>query len=84
MDKVVKLAKYYGHNALMARTDIEKAFRIVSIRPSSLIGLLNFACSVVCPPGRAFLRRLIDLIIGISKAHHSIWLTSLAHADIKI
>jgi hypothetical protein len=25
----------------------------------SLIGLLNFACIVVCP-GRAFLRRLID------------------------
>lgn len=32
----------------------------------SLIGLLNFACNVVLP-GRAFLRRLIDLTIGISK-----------------
>ena len=30
----------------------------------SLIGLLNFACSVV-QPGRAFLRCLIDLTIGI-------------------
>lgn len=34
----------------------------------SLIGLLNFACSVVLP-GRAFLRRLIDLTIGIKGAH---------------
>ena len=30
----------------------------------SLIGLLNFACLVV-QPGRAFLRRLIDLTIGL-------------------
>ena len=34
----------------------------------SLIGLLNFACSVVTP-GRAFLRRLIDLTRGISQPH---------------
>lgn len=32
----------------------------------SLIGLLNFACYVVVP-GRAFLRRLINLTIGVSK-----------------
>ena len=31
----------------------------------SLIGLLNFACSVVTP-GRGFLRRLINLTIGIN------------------
>lgn len=32
----------------------------------SLIGVLNFACLVVVP-GRAFLRRLIDLTIGVKK-----------------
>ena len=32
----------------------------------SLIGLLNFACSVVVP-GRAFLRRLVDLTLGLRK-----------------
>ena len=32
----------------------------------SLTGLLNFACAVVIP-GRAFLRRLIDLTIRLSK-----------------
>ena len=30
----------------------------------SLNGLLNFACSVI-RPGRAFLRRLIDLTVGV-------------------
>lgn len=32
----------------------------------SLIGMLNFACRVV-PPGRPFLRRLIDLTVGRKK-----------------
>ena len=40
----------------------------------SLTGLLNFACTVVVP-GRAFLRRLIDLIIGIYSPHFLISLT---------
>ena len=34
----------------------------------SLTGLLNFACSVVTP-GRAFLRRLIDLSLGVVHPH---------------
>ena len=37
----------------------------------SLIGLLNFACSVIAP-GRAFLRRLIDLTRGATLPHHFI------------
>lgn len=32
----------------------------------SLIGMLNFACKVG-PPGRIFLRRLIDLTVGLKK-----------------
>ena len=35
----------------------------------SLIGLLNFACLVVVP-GTAFLRRLINLTIGVKRPHH--------------
>ena len=35
----------------------------------SLIGLLNFACAVV-KTGRAFLRRLIDLTIGLRSPGH--------------
>ena len=45
-----------------------------------LIGLLNFACSVVTP-GRIFLRRLINLTIGIKHSHHFIRLTSEAKKD---
>ncbi|KAK3089099.1 hypothetical protein FSP39_000774 [Pinctada imbricata] len=48
----------------------------------SLIGLLNFACSVVIP-GRTFLRRLIDLTRGIQKPHHFRRLNSEARADIQ-
>ena len=49
----------------------------------SLIGLLNFACAVV-KPGRAFLRQLIDLMIGIRSAHHLIRLTSEAKVDLRL
>lgn len=47
----------------------------------SLIGLLNFACAVV-PPGRTFLRRLIDLTKGLQKPYHLRRLTVDARADL--
>lgn len=47
----------------------------------SLIGLLSFACSVVLP-GRAFLRRVIDLTCGVKNPHHYIRLTCEARADL--
>ena len=49
----------------------------------SLTGLLNFACSVVVP-GRAFLRRLIDLTKGIKSAHHFVRLTKSVKAGLEI
>ena len=58
--------------------------RTVTLRElQSLIGLLNFACSVVVP-GRAFLRRLVDLTKGIKKAYHHIRLNKGARHDIKL
>ncbi|XP_053395182.1 uncharacterized protein LOC123542500 isoform X1 [Mercenaria mercenaria] len=48
----------------------------------SLIGLLSYACSVVTP-GRTFLRRLIDLTLGLKKPHHKRRLTKEARADLK-
>jgi hypothetical protein len=48
----------------------------------SLIGLLNFACSVVIP-GRPFLRRIIDLTLGMRQPHHFKRLTNEARADLK-
>lgn len=49
----------------------------------SLTGLLNFACTVVVP-GRAFLRRLIDLTIGLRRPHFLIRLTQEVKADLKV
>jgi hypothetical protein len=47
----------------------------------SIIGLLNFACSVVIP-GRTFLRRLIDLTLGLSQPFHHKRLNKEARADL--
>ena len=49
----------------------------------SLIGLLNFACGVVVP-GRAFLRRLINLTIGVKKAYHHIRLSQEVKKDLSV
>ena len=56
----------------------------VSLRElRSLIGVLNFACSVVVP-GRSFLRRLIDLTMGVVKPHNHIRLTQQVKMDLAI
>ena len=49
----------------------------------SLVGLLNFACCVVVP-GRAFLRRLIDLTKGVRKPTHHVRLTRESKHDINV
>ena len=56
--------------------------RRVTLRQLQLvIGLLNFACSVIVP-GRAFLRRLIDLTIGLTKPYHHVRFNKEARADL--
>ena len=49
----------------------------------SVIGLLQFACSVVVP-GRPFLRRLIDLTIGVQSEYHFIRLNREAKQDLAV
>ena len=49
----------------------------------SLLGVLNFACSVIVP-GRPFLRRIIDLTIGITKPHHHVRLTHETKQDLLV
>lgn len=49
----------------------------------SLVGLLNFACSVVVP-GRCFLRRLIVLTRGLKKPHHRVRLNQSAKEDMRM
>ena len=60
---------------------IYKCRKVVLRNLLSLIGFLSFACLVV-PPGRSFLRRLINLTIGLSRLHHYVTLNSEARADI--
>ena len=56
--------------------------RCISLRQlQSAIGLLNFACRVISPR-RAFLRRLINLTIGISKLSNHVRLNSETRADL--
>ena len=45
-------------------------------------GLLNFACSVI-RQGRAFLRRLIDLTVGVRLSNHCIRLNREVKEDLK-
>jgi len=49
----------------------------------SLIGLLNFTCSVVLP-GQAFPRRLIDLTKGVSLPHHHIRIIEACRHDLQV
>ena len=49
----------------------------------SVIGLLNFSCSVIIP-GRVFIRRLINLTIGVRRAYHSIRITTATKKDLRI
>ena len=49
----------------------------------SLVGLLNFACSVITS-GRVFIRRLINLTVGVRRAHHRIRLTLETKKDSRI
>ena len=49
----------------------------------SLTGLLNFACTVVVP-GRAYLRRLIDLTIAVRKPHFLIRLSKDVKEDLVV
>ena len=49
----------------------------------SLIGLLNFTCSVVIP-GRTFLRRMINLTVGVNRPTHLIRLTRIVKDDLNL
>ena len=64
-------------------TNFYKRRKVTLKELQSLIGLLNFTCSVILP-GRAFLRRLIDLTMGVQRPHHRIRLNKDAKADLKV
>ena len=73
-----KLVKYHDLIASLLRR------RKLTLREiQSLTGLLNFACTIVVP-GRAFLRRLIDLKIGIRSPPFLIRLTREVKEDLNV
>ncbi|XP_053098810.1 uncharacterized protein LOC128322103 isoform X1 [Hemicordylus capensis] len=58
--------------------------RKVSLRELQVVlGHLNFACKVVAP-GRAFLRRLCDLTVGVRAPHHRVRITEGVRADLAL
>ena len=67
----------------MMLLDFYKWRKVTPRELQSLIGLLNFTCSVVLP-GRAFLRRLIDLAREIQRPHFKIHLNKDAKSDLII
>ena len=62
--------------------DFKTRRKVKLVELQSLIGLLNFACSVVTP-GRTFLRRIIDLTLGLQQPHHRRRLDGEARADLE-
>lgn len=64
-------------------SDFQKRRKVTLKELQSLVGLLNFTCSVVLP-GRAFLRRLIDLTKGVRKPHHRIRMNMNCRKDILV
>ena len=63
---------------------LAKNIRKVRVKQlQSIIGLLNFACRVVSP-GRAFLRRLIDITCGVRSNFHRVRITNGVREDLKM
>ena len=73
-DKLINL------RAILSQTRSKQKIKLKDLQ--SLIGHLNFACNVVTP-GRAFLRRLIDLTCKVNHNNHFIRLNCEARADIQ-
>ena len=63
--------------------DFYKRRKVTLNELQSLLGLLNFTCSVFVP-GRAFLHRMIDLTKGARRPHHHLRLTKEVKHDIAV
>ena len=84
VDSVTHLASLPPDKLNSIRTELQILLKKRSVRLrklQSVIGLLNFACRAI-RPGRAFLRRLINLTIGVKSTHHFIQINKEAKLDI--
>ena len=66
---------------IIARLQRKKKVTLLELQ--SAVGFLQFACKVIVP-GRTFLRRLIDLSIGLSKPHHHVRITNSVRSDLRM
>ena len=60
-----------------------KLFKVTLRQLQQLLGLMNFACKCVVP-GRAFMRRLINLTIGLKQPHHHVRVNKEAKQDLQV
>ena len=85
LDTIQLEARLAAENILKYKdliSDFLKRKKVTLKEVQSLTGHLNFACCVILP-GRAFLRRLIDLTIGIQSPFHFIRLKKEVKADLR-
>lgn len=80
MEKRLPLDKLEKIRNLLAYYSVRKAITLKELQ--SITGLLSYACAVVAP-GRPFLRRLTDLMIGLRKPHYKRRLNKEARADLQ-
>jgi hypothetical protein len=84
LDSTTMEARLPGDKLLKLRTQLAKfsKHRKITLKElQSLLGLLNFCCTVV-PPGRSFLRRLTDLTKKVTRPSHRITLNSESRKDL--
>ena len=74
LDKLERCSELIGDSLAKEKIKLRELQRI--------IGTLNFACAVI-QPGRSFLRRLINLSVGVRRPHHHIRITKGAREDLK-
>ena len=74
-DKLVQL------RAIVERVSSARKLRLKELQ--SVIGSLSFVCKAV-PPGRAFLRRLINLTMGVKKACHWVRINQESREDLRM
>lgn len=78
MEKILPQEKF--NKIRLALDKFKHREKATPLELQSVIGLFNFACAVIVP-GRAFLRRIIDLTIGLKKSHHHRQLSKDARTD---
>lgn len=72
IDKIEKIINLLG--------DFSRRKKISLVALQSICGLLNFACKAIVP-GRPFLRRILNLTIGLTRPFHHVRVNGEARAD---